>query len=41
MNLIELRKIEMQQRAIEKWDGRLPQVTGGAMPFIDIKTEPR
>ncbi|MFP5430176.1 MAG: prohibitin family protein [Gammaproteobacteria bacterium] len=41
VNLIELRKIEMQQRAIEKWDGRLPQVTGGAMPFIDIKTEPR
>jgi regulator of protease activity HflC (stomatin/prohibitin superfamily) len=40
-NLIELRKIEMQQRAIEKWDGRLPQVTGGATPFIDIKMEQR
>jgi regulator of protease activity HflC (stomatin/prohibitin superfamily) len=40
-NLIELRKIEMQQRAIEKWDGRLPQVTGGATPFIDIKPEAR
>lgn len=36
-NLIRLRQIEMQQRAIEKWDGRLPQVTGGATPFIDIK----
>ncbi len=23
-------------RAIEKWDGRLPTVTGGATPFIDI-----
>jgi prohibitin 2 len=40
-NLIELRKIEMQQKAIDKWDGRLPQVTGGAMPFIDVKMEPR
>ncbi len=26
----------LQLRAIEKWDGRLPQVTGGAMPFIDV-----
>lgn len=40
-NLIELRKIEMQQRAIEKWDGQLPQVTGGATPFIDIKSGQR
>ena len=29
----------LQLRAIEKWDGRLPQVTGsGATPFIDINT---
>lgn len=40
-NLIRLRQIEMQQRAIEKWDGRLPQVTGGATPFIDIKPAQR
>ena len=40
-NLIRLRQIEMQQKAIDKWDGRLPQVTGGAMPFIDIKVDPR
>ena len=26
----------IQLRAIEKWDGTLPQVTGGAMPFIDV-----
>ena len=26
----------LQLRAIEKWDGKMPQVTGGAMPFIDI-----
>lgn len=37
-NLISLRQIEMQQKAIDKWDGRLPQVTGGAMPFIDVKS---
>lgn len=40
-NLIKLRQIEMQQRAIEKWDGHLPNVTGGAMPFIDVKPELR
>jgi len=40
-NLIKLREIEMQQKAIEKWDGKLPQVTGGAMPFIDIKSAQR
>ncbi len=26
----------VQLRAIEKWDGHLPTVTGGATPFIDI-----
>lgn len=35
--LIELRRIETQMRAIEKWDGKMPSVTGGATPFIDIK----
>lgn len=34
--LIELRQIEAQMKAIEKWDGKLPAVTGGATPFIDI-----
>jgi regulator of protease activity HflC (stomatin/prohibitin superfamily) len=38
-NLVKLRQIEMQQKAIDKWDGHMPQVTGGAMPFIDIKPE--
>ncbi|MGH7273924.1 MAG: prohibitin family protein [Nitrospiria bacterium] len=28
----------LQLRAIEKWDGKFPQVIGGAMPFIDINT---
>ncbi len=35
--LIELRRIEASIRAIEKWDGRMPQFTGGALPFIDLK----
>lgn len=34
--LVALRQIEVQQKAIEKWDGRLPNVTGGAMPFVDV-----
>jgi len=36
-DLIELRKIEANLKAIEKWDGVLPQVTGsGAIPFIGV-----
>jgi len=35
--LIELRRIEASIKAIEKWDGRMPQFTGGALPFIDLK----
>ena len=35
--LIRLREIENQRKAIEKWDGRLPQVTGGATPFINVQ----
>src|SRR3990167_3646323 len=27
----------IELRAIEKWNGTLPQVTGGAVPFINIK----
>ena len=34
--LIELRKVEMQTKAVEKWDGKLPMYTGGAMPFLDV-----
>lgn len=36
-DLIRLREIEVQRSAIEKWNGILPQVTGGAIPFIDIR----
>jgi len=35
-DLIKLRQIEVQRTAIEKWNGILPQVTGGAIPFIDV-----
>lgn len=34
--LIQLKQIEVQEKALEKWDGKLPNVTGGATPFIDI-----
>ncbi|MDI6726197.1 MAG: prohibitin family protein [Smithellaceae bacterium] len=36
-DLIELRKIEANMKAIDKWNGILPQVTGaGAVPFIGV-----
>ncbi len=36
-DLIELRKIEANLKAIEKWNGVLPQVTGaGAIPMIVV-----
>lgn len=36
--LIRLREMEVQKSAVEKWDGKMPQVTGGgAMPFINVK----
>ncbi|WP_051591190.1 prohibitin family protein [Bacillus sp. UNC438CL73TsuS30] len=34
--LIQLKQIEVQEKALEKWDGKLPNVTGGATPFIDV-----
>ncbi len=37
-DLIKLRQIEAQMRAIEKWDGVMPRVTGGALPFVDAKS---
>lgn len=35
--LIKLRQIEAQMKAIEKWDGKLPNVTGGTVPFIQVE----
>lgn len=34
--LLRLRETENQAKAIEKWDGRLPTTTGGAVPFINL-----
>ena len=36
--LVKLRQIEAFMKAIEKWDGHLPKVTSGAVPFIDVKS---
>lgn len=36
--LVQLSQIEMQEKAIEKWDGHMPSVTGGATPFIDLNS---
>ena len=35
-NLIKLRQIEMQQNAIDKWDGKLPNINSGVLPFINV-----
>jgi regulator of protease activity HflC (stomatin/prohibitin superfamily) len=41
-DLIELRKIEANMKAIEKWNGILPQVTGGgAIPLIGLGDIPK
>ncbi|EFM10445.1 band 7 protein [Paenibacillus curdlanolyticus YK9] len=34
--LVQYKQIEVQEKALEKWDGHLPNVTGGATPFIDL-----
>ncbi|MDD4963039.1 MAG: prohibitin family protein [Gallionella sp.] len=34
--MIRLREVENQSEAIKKWDGHLPNVTGGAIPFINV-----
>ena len=36
--LVELRSIEAIQEAIRKWNGVMPNVTGGALPFIDARS---
>ncbi len=34
--LLSLRRIENERAAIAKWDGKLPNVTSGATPFINV-----
>ncbi|WP_245855579.1 prohibitin family protein [Paenibacillus rigui] len=36
--LVQLKQIEVQEKALEKWDGHLPAVTSGATPFIDLNS---
>lgn len=37
-NLIKLRQVEAQIKAIEKWDGRMPNyMAGGELPFVMVK----
>lgn len=36
-SLLRLREIENTRKAVEKWDGKLPNVTGGTVPFIQVK----
>lgn len=39
--LLRLRQIENEKAAIGKWDGHLPQYTGGPLPFIGVgRTSP-
>jgi len=35
-NLIEWRRLQNQADAIKQWDGKMPQVSGGAMPMIQL-----
>lgn len=37
--LLRLRETENQAKAIEKWDGKLPTTTGGAIPFLNINSK--
>lgn len=34
--LLQLRRVENEREAIRKWDGKLPQMTGGAVPFVHL-----
>lgn len=39
-DLLALRRIENEREAIRKWDGKLPNVTGGTVPFIQVDGKP-
>jgi prohibitin 2 len=39
-DLVQLKQIEVQEKAVDKWDGKLPNVTGGATPFINFDNIP-
>ncbi len=33
---LELEKLEVERKAIDKWNGELPTTTGGAVPFVNV-----
>lgn len=35
--LLRLRQIEVTMKAVEKWDGHMPKITGNVIPFIDVE----
>ncbi|MEK8086727.1 prohibitin family protein [Aquabacterium sp. A3] len=35
-DLLALRRVENEREAIRKWDGKLPNVTSGAVPFVNV-----
>jgi len=35
-DLLKLREVENQRVALDKWDGHLPQVTGGSIPLVNL-----
>jgi len=37
--LIRLKEVEAQIKAIEKWDGRLPRITGASIPLMPVLGE--
>jgi regulator of protease activity HflC (stomatin/prohibitin superfamily) len=36
--LVKLRQIEASIKAIDKWDGHLPKINSGAVPFLDVRS---
>lgn len=34
--VVRLREIEVQEMAVEKWDGKMPQVAGGSLPLVNL-----
>jgi prohibitin 1 len=37
-NILRKQELDNQRLAIEKWDGKLPNVNSGAVPFLNLKT---
>jgi len=35
--LVRLREVELMSKAVDKWNGVMPQVTSGAVPFLQVK----